>query len=506
MLDIALQALSGLFTIDRFAWLVLGVGIGLFTGLAPGLGGVAGMALLLPFFYGMDPHNAMAVMIGIVAANHTSDTFPAVLVGVPGSAGAGAVVMDGYPLSKQGRAAEALGAAFVSSMFGGLIGAAVLFLMIPIFRPFILSIGSPEMFMLALLGVSTVAVLTRGAPLKAVLAASFGMLLSTVGAARATADYRYTFDWLYLSDGLALSLMAMAIFAFPEFLDLLMRNKPISAVTTDLTASRWAGAMQALKRPGLIFRSSIMGSLLGAIPGLGGSAINWMIYGLTARTSRNNENFGKGDIRGVIAPEAGNNAMEGGQLIPVLMFGIPSSASAAVLMGALILVGIQPGQDLLSDKGLPVMLTIIWTLAIGNILATGACFSMRTWVAKLCLIEGRKLVPFLLVAVALAVYQNHWEWPDIGMLMAVGAFAWLAVTAGWSRPAFLVGFVLGMPAERYLWISMARYGVDWFWRPGVILIALLIAGVVWLGLARKPKPGFTPEQGTGASDHPQGPR
>lgn len=484
MLDIAVSALADLLTLDRFVWLAGGVAIGLFTGLTPGLGGVAGMSLLLPFIYGMDPHSAMAILIGIIAANHTSDTFPAVLVGVPGSAGAGATVMDGYPLAKQGKAAKALGASFTASMLGGVFGALLLFLLLPVFRPLILAIGSPEMFMLSLLGISTVALLARGVVLNGLLAAAFGMLLSTVGAARAAPDYRYTFDWVFLADGLSLSLVAMAIFAMPEFIDLLARNKPVSVVTSELKGRRLEGAVDTIRHPLLVIRSSGLGALLGAIPGVGGSAISWIVYGLTARTAKNGE-FGKGDIRGVIAPESANNAMEAGQLIPALMFGVPGSATAAVLLGGLILVGVQPGPELLSPRGMPLMLTIIWSLALANILATGACFLLRGWVSKLCLIEGRKLVPFLFVAVALAVYQESMHWADVAALLVIGTFAWFATKAGWPRSAMIVGFVLGPPAERYLWISMDRYGYEWLLRPGVLAIAALIAAILALGFIRR---------------------
>ncbi|TDV57748.1 tripartite tricarboxylate transporter permease [Actinophytocola oryzae] len=489
MLHIALQALADLFTLERLGYLALGVLVGLIVGLVPGLGGVAGMSLLLPFVYGMDPSSAMALMIGIMAANHTSDTFPAVLVGVPGSAGAGATVMDGYPLAKQGKAAVALGASFTASMLGGLIGAAVLFAVLPVFRPLILSFGSPELFMLTLLGISTVAILAKGRMVKGLLAAAFGLLLSTVGGAPASADYRYTFDWPYLSDGLNIALVAMAVFALPEFIDLLRRNKPISQVTDDLTTGRFDGAKESLKRPGLIARSSGMGALLGAIPGVGGSAVSWIVYGLTARMARVRDRFGKGDIRGVIAPEAANNAMEGGQLIPAIMFGIPGSGTTAVLLGGLVLVGLQPGPEMVSDANLPVVLTIVWSLAVANILATGVCFSLRNTVAKLCLIPARRLVPFLFAAVVLAVYQNGRDWGDIAMLLGIGAFSWFALQAGWSRAAFVVGFVLGPPAERYLWISMGRYDFDWLTRPGVVAVGIAIIAVLSAGLLRRrPKP------------------
>ncbi len=213
MLDAALAALLTITDPTRLLMLVVGVAVGLLVGIMPGLGGTVGMSLVLPFIFGMDPNTAMALLIGMVAVIHTADTFPSVLLGVPGSSGSQATIMDGYPLAQKGEAGRAFGAAFFASMIGGVFGAAAIFALLPVARPLVLALGSPELFMLAILGLSMVGVLSGNKPILGVLAGALGLLLGSVGAAPAEPHYRYTFDLLYLFDGLPLAVVALGLFA-----------------------------------------------------------------------------------------------------------------------------------------------------------------------------------------------------------------------------------------------------------------------------------------------------
>src|SRR5699024_11160173 len=204
LFEAALEALSNLASVSSIIYLILGVLIGSLVGILPGMGGTVGLALILPFIYGMDPHSALAFMIGLAAITTTADSFTSILFGVPGTSGSQATIMDGYPLAMKGEGARALSAAFVSSMFGGVIGAIVLFISIPIARPLILSFHSPELFMLTLLGISVIAMVVGNKPLKGFIVAFIGLFLGTIGGSPATPEYRFTFDWLYLYDGIPL--------------------------------------------------------------------------------------------------------------------------------------------------------------------------------------------------------------------------------------------------------------------------------------------------------------
>jgi putative tricarboxylic transport membrane protein len=472
MFDAALEALLIVLDPSRIPYMLLGTAVGMSIGLLPGLSGTVGMSILLPFIYGMDPYTGMALLIGMAAVVHTGDTFPSVLLGIPGSSGSQATIMDGYPLAKKGEASRALGAAFFCSMVGGIVGAVALFAAIPIAKPLVMAFGSPELFMLSMLGLSMVGILASSSPLRGIIVGLLGLMLGSVGGAPAVAEYRYTFEWIYLFNGVPLAVLALGLFAFPEMVDLLAENKSISQ-KTKLGGSSLAGIKDAIKNKWLVARSAVLGSLIGFIPGLGGSVVDWISYGVGKQTTKDNENFGKGDIRGVIAPESANNAKEGGALIPTLLFSIPGSGTTAILLGGLTLLGLQAGPSMITTD-LPITLTIIWTLALANIVGATACLILSKHISKLSLIPATKLVPFLLILLLVGSYQSTRHIGDLILFIAIGLLGWVMKRLDWPRPPLLIGFVLASGAERYLWLSMSRYEFNWLMRPGVIVISVII--------------------------------
>lgn len=490
MIDAAVEALGIILSPDRLLWILAGTCLGLFLGIVPGLGGMVGMAVLLPFVYGMDPYSGIALLIGMMAVVQTGDTFPAVLIGVPGTVGGAATIMDGYPMARSGQAGRALGAAFFASMLGGLFGAAVLFAILPIARPLVLSAGSPELFMLSMFGLSLVAVLSRGAPTKGILSGLLGVLLATVGLAPASTDMRYTFDSIYLMSGIDLVVVALALFAIPEIVELVSEGKAITRNRAKLSGGMPQGVRDTMRNKRLVLQGSAIGTVLGILPGIGGSAINWIAYGVAKQTVRKNNRFGKGDVRGVIAPEAANNSTEGGQLIPTLLFGIPGGGTSAILLGGLVLLGIQPGPEMADPAHMPILLTIVWTLAIANVLGTALCLCLARPVSLLTLVPARLLGPFLFVVIILASYQATHQWGDIVVVLVLGLLAVIMKRLDWPRVPLLIGFVLGPGAERYFTISTSRFGSDWLTNPGVIVIAILIVGSVFLGVRRQRTPGM----------------
>ena len=370
MLEALLVALGNLLTLEHAQFLTLGVLLGLAVGIFPGLGGIVGLSLCLPFLWGMDPTSALALLIGLVAVIPTSDTFTSVLMGIPGSSASQATVLDGFPLAKKGEAARALGAAFAASLFGGLFGAVILTGFVLVARPIILSFGSAELFMLTVLGLSMVGVLAGRSIWKGLVACGLGLLLGMQGGAPATGEWRLTFGSNYLTDGIPLVVLALGIFAVPEIVDLLRRAGAISE-TQRLGAGWLRGLKDMLHNKWLCLRCAGLGALVGALPGLGGNVVDWIAYGHVVQTTRGPSSFGKGDIRGVLAPESANNAKEGGGLIPTLMFGIPGSGSMAVFLGGLILIGYEPGPGFV-ETSLDVTYTIVWSLALANVLGRRA--------------------------------------------------------------------------------------------------------------------------------------
>jgi len=479
MWDAALIALERFTDPLHLGMLMAGVLAGTVIGILPGLGGIACVAILLPFIYTLDVHTAMILLVGSLAVVHTSDTITSVLIGTPGSAAAAATILDGHPLAKQGQAARALSAAFLSSMIGGLIGTIFLTLSLPIARPLVLLFGSPELLMLCVLGLSFAGFLTGGAPLKGGLAACLGLLLGSVGSAPADAVNRYTFDQLYLLDGIPLVGVALGIFGIAEIIDLLAKGGQI-AERIPLGHGWLQGAKDVWQHWGIVVRGSLIGVWAGILPGIGATAGSWMSYGHVVAMASDREKFGKGDIRGVIAPESANNSVEAGDFIPTLLFSVPGGAPSAILLGALFFYGIQPGPRMVQEN-LDLIFTIIWSFAIANTIGAGLCFLLSPALARLTWIPFARLAPAVVVTIFFGAFQSSQHFGDIYAMLGLGLLGWLMKQLGWPRAPFLVGFVLTKPTEQYLWLSISRYDFEWLLRPGVIALGLLLlASIIWI--------------------------
>lgn len=464
----ALPALNDAFAMilqpHVIGFLVLGVMMGLCIGVFPGLGGIAGLSLLLPFMFGMEPVTGLALMIGMVAVVPTSDTFASVLMGIPGSSASQATVLDGFPMAKRGLAARALSAAFASSLFGGLVGAAFLTFFILAARPIVLLFQTPELLMISIFGLSMVGILAGRIPLKGIAAAGLGLLVGTIGEGRFEGELRMVpnswrsaetgslqFEmYQYLGDGLKLVIVGLAVFAVPEIIALLRQDRAI-AERAPLGGGWMSGVRDWWANKWLSMRCSLIGVTVGVIPGLGGSVVDWIAYGHTVQSSKDKSEFGKGDVRGVIGPESSNNAKEGGGLVPTLLFGIPGSGSMAIFISAVALLGtgqIEVGPAML-DRNLEFTYAIVWLLALANVVGTLICIAASGGIAKLTSIRFALLAPFLFMIISFAAFQSRQEIWDLVALFAIGLLGILLRRFDWSRPAFLIGFVLSTPVERY---------------------------------------------------------
>jgi TctA family transporter len=477
MLNMAVKAAIIMTDPNRLMFLSLGVLIGLIVGVIPGLGGLVGLSLLLPFTFDMDPYTAMAFLIGLSAVVATADTIPAILFGVPGTVGSAATILDGFPMAKKGEAGRAFGAAFTASVLGGLFGAILLGVSIPILQPVMLKIASPELLAFCLFGLSLVVVLGGGAPVKGCVATCVGLIIATIGEDPNTATARWTLDSIYLSDGLPVVPLALGLFAIPEIADLVINRSKITNKNITM-GSRWSqfqGVKDVITRPFLTLRCSAIGSFLGAIPGLGAAVIDWIAYGHAARTEKGaGETFGKGDVRGVIASESSNNAKEGGALVPTIVFGVPGSASMALLLGAFLIHGLVPGPDMLTTH-LDVTYTLVWSIAIANILGAGICFAFANQLAKIAQIPIGILAPVILSITFIGAFSSSRQWGDLIAMLIIGLLGWIMKRLGWPRPPLLLGFVLGALVERYMFISVTRYGGDWLSRPIVMVVLVITA-------------------------------
>src|SRR3954465_12406160 len=475
------QAFVLLMEPHRLGFLGLGCIMGIVLGIVPGIGGLAGTGMLLPFTFGMDPYSAFALLLGLGATTATGDPIPAVLFGVPGGAASAATVLDGYPMAKRGEAGRALSAAYMSSLLGGVFGAILLAFTIPILRPIMLYLGSPELLAFAVLGISMAAILSGNAPLRGLTAGCAGIMLAMIGSDPQTGTLRWTFNSLYLWDGLPLTPILLGVFALPELCDLLIARTTISKEIDkdNIYKGQWQGVKDCFENWWLIVRCSWIGGGIGSIPGISASVVDWLAYGHALKTEKGaNLTFGKGDVRGVIASESANNAKEGGALVPTVAFGVPGSATMAILLGAFLIHGLVPGPDML-HKNLDITYAMVWSVALANILGAGACYAFSPQFARLATLRYTLILPAVLSIVYIGAFEASRSWGDMFALLIFGVIGWLMKQFKWPRPPLVLGLVLGDSIERYMFISIERYGFSWLWRPVVFaLLTLAIIGVV----------------------------
>ncbi len=458
--------------------LVSGVLVSSLFAALPGVGALLVITVILPYSLTLTPYQAIALLLGIGAVSNTANTFPSVLIAVPGSAGSQATIVDGYPMAQKGEAKRAFGAAFMASAVGGIFGAIILLVSLPILRPLVLSFGSPEFLILVIWGLSAVGVLSGKAPIKGLVVAIIGVMISTVGVDEKTAIERFTFGGTYLWDGINIVIIGLGIFAMPELIDLAIRRTSI-AQTEELGSGLLEGIKDVFRHWWLVLRCSVIGVWVGVLPGLGSTVADWFAYAHAVQTEKNSESFGKGDVRGVIAPEASNNAKEGGALIPTIAFGIPGSASLAIMLVAFISVGINPGTHMLTDQ-LHLTLAMVWVLVLGNLMATSLALGFSGAFARISLLPFYVIVPMTMLLCFSASFVANYSWGDLVTFLIISLIGYLMKVFGWPRPPFLVAAVLGQKMEKYLWISISRYGFDWLLHPGVLALILLV--VVTLGV------------------------
>jgi TctA family transporter len=506
MLEALIEGLGLIFQWHVLAYFALGCAIGIVMGAIPGMGGAIGLVLLLPFTFSLEPVAAFALLLSSWASTSTSGAITSVLLGVPSTAASQATVLDGYPMAKRGEAARALGASFTASAIGGVCGAAALGISLPLILPVILAFESPEQFMLGMLGLAMVGSLSGTSIVKGVAAAFFGLWLATIGLPESQAIPRYTFGTLFLLDKLPLIPVLLGLFAIPEVMELAIKNAPIAQTgeASDNRKDLLEGVRDAFKHWWLVVRCSVIGAYIGMLPGLGASIVGWVTYAHAKQSVKDDSQFGQGDVRGLLAPEAANNALRGGALIPTLTLGIPGSVGTAILMGALIMQGLRPGPSML-DSELPMTFSFVWMIAIASVVATLVLLRTVNLVAKVALLPGQLLVP----GVLLFVFMGAWlggvsigAWITCVLFGVIGFFM---KRGDWPRPPVILALVLGEILERSFQISTRIHqGFGWLERPIVIVLLLVIVVTLVLaarGIARQRASG-KPAAGEAAERNP----
>lgn len=469
-----------------------GTALAMIVAFLPGVSGVTLMALAIPFTLTWEPLPVMLTFGGMVGGATFMGSVTSILFNVPGTGPSAATLLDGYPMAQQGRARTAIGCAAFSSALGSTFGIGVLIALIPIMTRTIVLFGAPELLLLVVWGLSTIVLISRGAMLRAAIATGFGLLLALMGQDPLTGEARFTGGSLFLLDGIGLVPVMLGLFSVAEMMTLGVSTRAtISGVTSAdaLSGSVREGAMAIVRNFGLFLRSAAIGTFVGIVPGVGGTVASFLAYGQAVQTSRNPEQFGRGDIRGVLAPEAAHDAKDGGALVPVLAFGIPGSDGTAVLMAALELHGLAPGRDLMTD-GLPLVFVLIWSLFLSNWVTSLVGLALVRPLARLTTIRVPVVVPFVLALAAVGAYADQQRMGDVMLAFAFGAVGYYLKKHGWPRTPLVVALLLGGAIERNLHITLRLRELgrlDLPARPVVFLLALLLALNVALPWLRRRK-------------------
>lgn len=488
MLDAIFSGASLVFTWPAPGYLLLGIGLGLCLGIIPGLSGLTGMSVLLPYTFTMETGSAMAFLLGMFSVTTTSDTLASVLLGVPGTAASQATVIDGFPMAQRGEAPRAFGAAFTVSAIGGVLGAMALAISVPMVKPLIMSFAAPEFVMLGLLGLVMVGSLSGRSILTGLAAAFLGLLMSMVGYAPQGAIARYDFGFVYLLDSLPLVPVVLGLFAIPEMIDLSRHGNTIARHQEDTgsQSTLMDGVRAAIHNWWLVLRCGALGTYIGMLPGLGGAVVDWIAYGHAVQSSKDQSQYGKGDVRGVIAPETANNAAKGGALIPTLVFGIPGSPPMAILLGAFLIQGLTPGPAMLTQH-LDVTFSLVIILVIANIVGALLLMIWSRQLARLVYVPGRILVPGVTLFVLMGAWMTGNQMGDWITLLIFGLVGIAMKRAGWSRPAFILGFIIGPIMENSLHLAVQIHGFSWLTRPTCLILAIILVATLVLSIYREIK-------------------
>lgn len=480
MYDAFVEALWYVLTIETLLWILVGFCFGVVLGATPGVGTAVGMALVLPLTVFVDGVTAVILLTCIYMGGMYGGSVSAILLNVPGTAGSAATTFDGYPMSRNGQAVTALAISAASSAIGGIISVVILFLITPFIIELVLLFNSPDLFLVALLGLAMITVVARGSIVKGLTIGMFGLLFSTVGVSPTAPDVRYNFDSLLLYDGLHIVAALLGLFAISEMIKLSAERGGIANPDSEMSGSITEGITFTLKNPRHILKSSFIGTLIGALPGAGSSMANFVSYSEAMRSAGMVDSFGNGDERGVLASEASNNSAVGGSLIPTLSFGIPGSASTAILLGGFLMHGLNPGPSLFGSD-LDITFSIYIAVAIGVIVLIPLIgLLVITQLGHLTRVNTDYIIPIVVVLSLAGVYTINISWIDVFTVFLLGIGGFYMRKYDFSIVAFLLGAILGRMAEENLFRSLQISGgsYDIFFESylsiGLIIVTLLI--------------------------------
>lgn len=483
-MSLAIESLANPFSI---LMLLLGTLLGSSFGALPGLGGIIAMAVALPFTYGMDSMLAMFVFAGIMSSVTFGGSIPAILLNTPGTPQNAASCLDGYPMAINGEAGRAIAISATACFAGSLGGVVLTMILLPIVKPMVYAFGPPEFFWLTVFGLVAITVAAKGDMIKGLVGGGIGLLLSTIGYTEMFGVFRYTLGSDYLWDGLPMVPFIVGIFAVSEMIIYSSRGGRTVRVKRETKSIDWRkqtfqGVMDVVKRPVQTIRSALCGAGVGIIPGLGGPVAAFVSYMVAMQRSRHPEQFGHGSPEGLLASETANDAKDGGALLPTVSFGIPGSADQAILLGAFILHGLQPGPLLLRDH-MDLVYALLFGIVISQVMLSGFGLLTTPFLARISVLPSRAIAPFVLMLVFVGTFMVRSNIFDVALALMSGMLRYFMRRYGFRLITVAMGFILGPLAERAFLQTMQMSSGNYFifiTKPISIVLILLILTVLFL--------------------------
>lgn len=468
------------FSLNGLMFVLIGVFVGTFIGMMPGLGPISAIAIMIPITYGMDPSMALVMMAGVYYGAVFGGSTASILLNAPGISGTVATAFDGYPMAQQGKAGKALAIAAISSFVGGTVSVVLLMFLAPVLANVAIAFGPPQYFALMLLGLTAIASLSEGSVVKALISSVVGFMIATVGIDGQTGTPRFTFGSVNLLEGIDFLVIALGLFALAEVCTLILNRKGSFFTNNQAIGSLKLTKQDFKEMAGPMGRQSILGFILGVLPGAGATIASFIGYITEKKIAKNPDEFGKGSVKGLSAPETANNAATSGAFVPLLSLGIPGSGTTAVMLGAFLVMGLQPGPLLMQDRP-DVFFGIIASMYVGNIFLLVLNLPLIPYIAKVLKIPRPLLISLVIMFSLVGVYSISFNTFDLYLLLAFGVLGYLMRLFSFPAPPFILAFILGGMMEQALRQSLTISNGTWsIFFESNLTISLLVLTVISL--------------------------
>ncbi|BAC15203.1 tripartite tricarboxylate transporter permease [Oceanobacillus iheyensis] len=492
MFDGILQGFQVAFSLEAIMFVFLGVLVGTIIGMIPGLGPISAIAIMIPVTYGMDSTIALVMMAGVYYGSMYGGSTSSILLNAPGVAGTVAASFDGYPMAQQGKAGKALAISAIASFIGGTVSVILLMLFAPMLASVAIIFGPPEYFALMLLGLTAIASLSDGSTIKALIAAVLGFMVVTIGIDSQTGTSRFTFGSVNLLDGIDFLVIALGVFALAEVCFLILnRKQKMNGLANIGSLKLTKQDVKEMKGP--LTRQSFLGFILGVLPGAGATISSFVAYISEKKIAKNPKEFGKGSVKGLTAPETANNAATSGAFVPLLSLGIPGSGTTAVMLGAFLVLGVQPGPLLMTENP-GIFWGVIASMYIGNIFLLVLNLPLIPYFVKILKVPRPLLISLVIISSLIGVYAVSFSTFDLYLLVLFGILGYFMRVFAFPAAPFILAFILGGMMEQALRQSLTISGGSWsiFYTSPLavsLFVVMIIALVVpaWRDRVRRKK-------------------